>query len=65
MVDRTDGNDIVQPSNLEGMYNLSLGLWDKKGRSLVALRGYNAAAITYGEAKEGAIEVTTFKLLRQ
>jgi hypothetical protein len=51
MVDRTDENDIIQASNLEGIYDLSLGLLDKERRSLVALRGYDAAAITYGKAK--------------
>jgi hypothetical protein len=36
-----------------------LGLSDKERRSLVG-RGYDAAAITYGEAKEGAIEAHSF-----
>ena len=60
VVDRTDGNDIIQALNLEGIYDLALGLSDKERRSLVALRGYNAAAITYGKAKEGAIEAHNF-----
>jgi hypothetical protein len=60
VVDRTDGNDIIQALNLEGIYDLSLGLLDKERWLLVALRGYNAAAITYGEAKEGAIEAHNF-----
>ncbi len=60
VVDRTDGNDNIQASNLEGIYDLSLGLLDKERRSLVALRGYDAAAITYGKAKEGAIEAHNF-----
>ncbi len=60
VVDRTDGNDIIHTSNLEGIYDLSLGLSDKERGSLVALRGYDAAAITYGKAKEGAIEAYNF-----
>ncbi len=60
VVDKTDGNGIIQASNLEGIYDLSLGLSDKERRLLVALRGYDAAAITYGKAKEGAIEAHNF-----
>ncbi len=60
MVDRTDGNDIIQASNLEGIYDFSLGLSDKERQLLVTLRGYNTAAITYGKAKEGAIEAYNF-----
>jgi hypothetical protein len=36
-----------------------LGLSDKERHSLVG-RGYDAAAITYGKAKEGAIEAHNF-----
>ncbi len=60
VVNRADGNDIIQASNLEGIYDLSLGLSDKEQRLLVALRGYDAATITYGKAKEGAIEAYNF-----
>jgi hypothetical protein len=60
VVDRTDGNDIIQASNLEGIYDLSLGLSDKERQSLVALRDYDAATITYGKAKEGEIEAYNF-----
>jgi hypothetical protein len=60
VVDRTDGNDIIQASNIEGIYNFSLGPSDKERWSLVALRGYGAAAITYGEAKKGAIDAYNF-----
>ncbi len=59
VVDRLDGDDIIQSSSLSGIYDLTLGLSDKEHRSL-ASRGHNAAAITYGEAKEGAIEAHNF-----
>jgi hypothetical protein len=37
VVDRTDGDDIIQAKKSEGLYDLTLGLLDKEGRSLVAL----------------------------
>ena len=59
VVERTDGDDIIQASFLEGIYDLTLGLSDKERRSLIS-RGHDAAAITFGEAKEGAIEAHNF-----
>ena len=59
VVDRLEGEDIIQASSSSGIYDLTLGLSDKERRSL-ASRGHNAAAITYGEAKEGAIEAHNF-----
>jgi hypothetical protein len=59
VVERTDGDDIIQASSLEGIYDLTLGLSDKERRSLVR-RGHDAAAITFGEAKEGSIEAHNF-----
>ena len=59
VVDNLEGDDIIQASSLLGIYDLTLGLSDKERRSL-ASRGHNAAAITYGEAKEGAIEAHNF-----
>jgi hypothetical protein len=60
VVERTDGDDIIHASTSEGIYNLTLGLSDKERRSLIALHGYDAAAITYGKAKEGAVEAHNF-----
>ncbi len=60
MVDRTDGDNIIHASTSEGIYDLTLGLSDKERWSLVALWGYDAAAITYGKAKEGAVEAHNF-----
>ncbi len=62
MVDRTDGDDIIQATMSEGLYDLTLGLSDKERRSLVALQGYNATAITYGDAKEGSVEAHNFSV---
>ncbi len=52
MADRSDGDDIIQATMSEGLYDLTLGLSDKENWSIVALQGYDAAAITYGDAKE-------------
>ncbi len=60
VADRTDGDNIIQATTSEGLYDLTLGLSYKERRSLVALRGYNAAAITYGDAKEGSVEAHNF-----
>ncbi len=60
VVDRTDGDNIIHASTSEGIYDLTLGLSDKEHWSLVALWGYDAAAITYGKAKEGAVEAHNF-----
>ena len=55
VVERSDGDDIIQASSSEGIYDLTLGLSDKERQSLVN-RGHDAAAITFGKAKEGAIK---------
>jgi hypothetical protein len=59
-VERTDGDDIIHTTTSAGIYNLTLGLSNKDRWLLVALQGYNAAAITYGKAKEGAVEAHNF-----
>jgi hypothetical protein len=60
VVDWTDGDNIILASTSEGIHNLTLGLSDRKWRSLVATPGYNATAITDGESKEGAVEAHNF-----
>jgi hypothetical protein len=60
VVERTDGDDIIHSSTSEGIYDLTLGLSDKECWLLIALHGYDAAAITYGKAKEGAVEAHNF-----
>ena len=59
VVERNDGDDIIQASSSEGIYDLTLGLSDKERRSL-ASRGHDANAITFGEAKEGSMEAHNF-----
>ncbi len=59
MVERTDGDNIIQASSSEGIYDLTLGLSDKE-RWLLISHGHDAAAITFGKAKEGAIEAHNF-----
>jgi hypothetical protein len=60
VVERTDGDDIIHASTSEGIYDLTLGLSDKERWSLIALHGYDDAAITYSKAKEGAVEAHDF-----
>ncbi len=55
-----NGDDIIHATTSASSYNLTLGLSNKEQRSLVALQGYATAAITYGEAKEGAVEAHNF-----
>jgi hypothetical protein len=59
VVERAEGDNIICASTSEGIYDLTLGLSHKELWSLVGC-GYDAAAITYGEAKEGAIEAHNF-----
>jgi hypothetical protein len=59
VVERLDGDDIIQASSSEGIYDLTLGLSDKERWSLVS-HGHDAAAITFGKAKEGAIKAHNF-----
>ncbi len=61
VVERAEGDNIICASTSEGIYDLTLGLSDKERCSLVG-RGYDAAAITYGEAKEKAIEAHNFSV---
>jgi hypothetical protein len=60
VADRTDGDNIIQATTSEDLYDLTLGLSDKEHQSLVALWGYKAAAITYRDAKEGSVETHNF-----
>ena len=60
VVDTSDKNNIIQASNLEGILDLCLGSSDRERRSLVTMKGYDAAAIIYGDAKEGLIEAHNF-----
>jgi hypothetical protein len=55
-VDQSDA-DIINAAMTQGIYDLTLGLSDKERRVMVAGKAHEASAITYGEAREGAMEV--------
>jgi hypothetical protein len=53
-------DDIINAISRNGIYNMTLGLLDKECRELVANNAYNTSAISFGEAKEGAMEACNF-----
>ncbi len=59
-VDHSDADDIINATTTQGIYNLTLGLLEKETRVLVAGKAHKASAVTYGEAKEGAVEAHNF-----
>ncbi len=59
-VDQSDADDIINAATTQGIYNLTLGLSNKERRVLVAGKAHEASAITYGEAKEGAVKAHNF-----
>jgi hypothetical protein len=60
VLDETDSDNIINEVAGEGIYNTLLGLLDKERREATASKGYNASAIMFGEAKEGAVEAYNF-----
>jgi hypothetical protein len=59
-VDQSDADDIINAATTQVIYDLTLGLLEKERRVLVAGKAHKASAITYGEAKEGAVEAHNF-----
>jgi hypothetical protein len=59
-VDQSNADDIINAATTQGIYDLTLGLLDKERRVLVAGKAHKASAITYREAKEGAVEGHNF-----
>ncbi len=59
-VDQSGADDIINAATTQGIYDLTLGLSDKERQVLVAGKAHKASAITYGEAKEGAVEAHNF-----
>jgi hypothetical protein len=55
-----DLDDIINAIFRNGIYDMTLGLLDRECRELVANNAYNASAISFGEAKEGAMEAYNF-----
>jgi hypothetical protein len=63
VIDQDDADNIIHAATTQqGIYDLTLGLSDKERRRLVAGMAYKASAITFGEAKEGAMEAHNFSL---
>ncbi len=60
ILDETNSDDIINGVAGEGIYNTLLGLSDKERRTATASKGYNASAIMFGEAKEGAVKAQNF-----
>ncbi len=59
-VEQSNADDIINAAMTQGIYDLTLGLSDKERQVLVAGKAHKASAITYGEAKEGAVEAHNF-----
>ncbi len=59
-VDQSDTDDFINAATTQGIYDLTLGLSNKERRVLVAGKTHKASAITYGEAKEGAVKAHNF-----
>ncbi len=62
VIDRTDADNIINTATTKGIYNLTLGQSDKERMMLVAGKAHKASAITFAEAKEGAMEAHNFSL---
>jgi hypothetical protein len=62
VIDQTDKDNIINAATIQGIYDLTIGLSDEERRMLVAGNAHKASAITFGEAKEGAIEAHNFSL---
>jgi hypothetical protein len=59
-VDQSDADDIINAATTQGIYDLTLGLSYKERGVMVAGKAHEATAITYGEAREGAMEAHNF-----
>ncbi len=59
-IDQSDADNIINAATTQGIYHLTLGLSDKERCAVVAGKAHKASAITYGEAKEGAMEAHNF-----
>ncbi len=64
VIDQTNADNIINAATTQGIYDLTLGLSDKKRRVLVTVTGkaHKASAITFREAMEGAMEAHNFSL---
>ena len=60
VLDETDSDNIGNAVADEGIYDTLLGLSDKEHKAATASKGYEALAIMFGEAKEGAVKAHNF-----
>jgi hypothetical protein len=60
VLDETNSDNIINVVAGEGIYDTLLGLSDKECRTATVSKGYNASAIMFGEAKEGAVKAHNF-----
>ncbi len=60
ILNENDSEDIINATAREGIYAMLLGLSDKELRTAMAGKSYEASAILFGEAKEGAVEAHNF-----
>jgi hypothetical protein len=60
VLDKTDSDNIINAVAREGIYDMLLGLSDRERRTATASKGYNASAILFEEAKEGAAKAHNF-----
>ncbi len=62
ILSKADLDNIINAVAEVSIYDTMPGLLDKEQRIATASKGYDASAIMFGEAKEGAIEAHTFLL---
>jgi hypothetical protein len=60
VLDEANSDNIINAVAGEGIYDTMLRLLDKECRIATVSKGYNASAIIFGEAKEGAIKAHNF-----
>jgi hypothetical protein len=60
VVDDQDADNIINTATTQGIYDLTLGLSDKKKRMVAIGKIHAVSAITYGETKEGSMEAHNF-----
>jgi hypothetical protein len=56
ILNEADSDDIINAVAGVDIYDTTLGLLDKKQRTAAMSKGYDASAIMFSEAKEGAVE---------
>jgi hypothetical protein len=60
ILDEANLDDIINAVAGADIYDTTLGLLDKEQRTAAMSKGYDASAIMFGEAKEGAVEAHNF-----